>query len=190
MDDTLPQAPAPSSIPPQVPAAPATFAQPPQKGPPLVKGEPAFEPISNSAGAVARRIVADDNSCLFSACGYVLQGTRAAAPALRSVVAEAVLSDPFEWNEAVLGKDPIDYAAWIKDPKRWGGAIELSILSKKFGKEIAAFDIQTQRVDIYGQGEGFNERVMVVYDGTHDAALSAHAAALASFLFHYPIIVP
>lgn len=35
-----------------------------------------------------------------------------------------------QWNEAVLGKSPVEYCAWIQHPDKWGGAIELSILSK------------------------------------------------------------
>lgn len=31
------------------------------------------------------------------------------------------------------------------------GAIELSILSEYYGREIAAYDIQTMRCDLYGQ---------------------------------------
>jgi hypothetical protein len=54
---------------------------------------------------------------------------------------------------------------WLQDPSKWGGAIELSILSQHLRREIAAFDIQTTRVDIYGQGAGYSERVMVIYDG-------------------------
>ena len=30
----------------------------------------------------------------------------------------------------MLGKAPAEYCAWITDPDKWGGAIELSILSK------------------------------------------------------------
>lgn len=138
------------------------------------KGQPVFEPLPDGT-AVARRIVADDNSCLFSAVGYVAKGGRSAASSLRIIVANAVLADPFEYNEAVLGKDPSEYAAWITDSRRWGGAIELSILSKYLKKEIAAFDIQTERVDIYGQGEGYSERVMLVYDGLHYDALAVAA---------------
>jgi ubiquitin thioesterase OTU1 len=48
-------------------------------------------------------------------------------------------------------------------------------LSKYLKKEIAAFDIQTERVDIYGQGEGYSERVMLVYDGLHYDALAVAA---------------
>lgn len=31
------------------------------------------------------------------------------------------------------------------------GAIELAILSDFYGREIAAYDIQTKRCDVYGQ---------------------------------------
>lgn len=95
----------------------------------------------------------------------MIQGSRNRASELRGLVADTVLEDPLQWNEAVLGKDPAEYARWIRDPKRWGGAIELSIVSQHFGIEVAAFDIQTKRVDIYGQGRGYRERVLVVYDG-------------------------
>ena len=177
---------------PSIPSSSAAPAPPPSKtttkGPatlasldqstttkPNSSGSPVFEPLPDGK-AVVRRIVADDNSCLFSAVGYVSRGTRSAASSLRSIVATAVLADPIEWNEAVLGKDPEEYATWIQDPRRWGGAIELSILSKHLRKEVAAFDIQTQRVDVYGHGEGYTERVMVVYDGLHYDALAVAAS--------------
>ena len=37
------------------------------------------------------------------------------------------------------------------------GAIELFILSKYYKIQVAAVDIQTGRVDIYGQGENYQE---------------------------------
>lgn len=128
--------------------------------------------------SVVRRVVDDDNSCLFSAVGYVARGSRGEASRLRNMVADSVLhaasdasSEPWT-SEAVLGKTPEEYAAWIRDPRRWGGAIELNILSDRLGMEIAAFDIQTLRVDIYGQGKGYSQRVMLVYDGLHYDALA------------------
>ena len=41
-----------------------------------------------------------------------------------------------------------------------------------YGREIAAYDIQTQRCDVYGSEEGYTERVMVLYDGLHYDALA------------------
>ncbi|GAB4820059.1 hypothetical protein N2152v2_007105 [Parachlorella kessleri] len=139
-------------------------------------------PISvamRDGSAVVRRVIASDNSCLFNAVGYVMEHTRAKAPALRRLIAQQVAADPFEWNEAVLGKPADEYCSWIQQPDKWGGAIELSILSKHYQREIAAFDIQTKRVDIYGQDGGYAERALVIYDGLHyDAlAVAAHQGA-------------
>lgn len=46
------------------------------------------------------------------------------------------------------------FCRWIQQRDNWGGAIELFILSQFYGKEIAAYDIQTKRCDIYGQDKG------------------------------------
>lgn len=48
----------------------------------------------------------------------------------RRVVAQAVADDPFTYNEGFLGKANEGYQKWIVDPKRWGGAIELSIFAR------------------------------------------------------------
>ena len=48
----------------------------------------------------------------------------------RRVVAQVVADDPFTYNEGFLGKSNEDYQKWIVDPKRWGGAIELSIFAR------------------------------------------------------------
>lgn len=125
--------------------------------------------------AVARRIIDSDNSCLFNAVGYSTERTRKAAPKLRKVVQSTVAADPFTFNDGFLGRENAEYQEWIMNPQHWGGAIELYILSKHFGCEISAFDIQTQRVDTYGQDEGFTQRCMVVYDGLHYDALAVAA---------------
>ncbi|KAK2990013.1 hypothetical protein RJ640_004691 [Escallonia rubra] len=51
-------------------------------------------------------------------------------------------------------------------------AIELSILADYYGREIAAYDIQTSRCDLYGQESNYQERVMLIYDGLHYDALA------------------
>lgn len=124
---------------------------------------------------VVRRKVDDDNSCLFSAVGYVMEGSRSHATKLRRVIADAVAADPFTYNDGFLGKSNAEYRKWILDPKKWGGAIELSIFARHFAREIAAYDIQTKRCDVYGQGEGYPERVMLIYDGLHYDALALAA---------------
>lgn len=58
---------------------------------------------------------------------------------------------------------------------RRGGGIELAILARHYGRAIAAHDIQTKRVDTYGEGDGYSERVMLLYDGLHYDALAVAA---------------
>ncbi|KAJ4798649.1 Ubiquitin thioesterase OTU1 [Rhynchospora pubera] len=123
-------------------------------------------------GVVVRRVIPSDNSCLFNAVGYVMEHNKHKAPELRQVIAAAVASDPTKYNEAFLGKGNEEYCSWIMDPEKWGGAIELSILSEYYGREIATYDIQTTRCDLYGQEKKYNERVMLIYDGLHYDALA------------------
>ena len=45
-------------------------------------------------------------------------------------------------------------------------------LCRFYGREIAAYDIQTKRVDVYGQDEGYAERALLLYDGLHYDAMA------------------
>jgi hypothetical protein len=74
------------------------------------------------------------------------------------------------------GKPNAEYCRWIQDPQRWGGPIELSILSEHYQREIAAYDIRTGRCDCYGQGRGFTERGMLLYDGLHYDAMAVQSS--------------
>ncbi|GAA0149468.1 cysteine protease [Lithospermum erythrorhizon] len=123
-------------------------------------------------GTLVRRVIQSDNSCLFNAVGYVMDHNKSKAPELRQVIADTVASDPEKYSEAILGKGNQEYCAWILNPEKWGGAIELSILADYYGREIAAYDIQTTRCDLYGQGKNYNERAMLIYDGLHYDALA------------------
>ncbi|KAJ0974695.1 hypothetical protein J5N97_016675 [Dioscorea zingiberensis] len=123
-------------------------------------------------GVVVRRVIPSDNSCLFNAIGYVMEHDKHKAQELRQVIAAAVGSDPVKYTEAFLGKPNEDYCAWILDSDKWGGAIELSVLSEYYAREIAAYDIQTMRCDLYGQGKKYQERVMLLYDGLHYDAVA------------------
>ncbi|XP_021892905.1 ubiquitin thioesterase OTU1 isoform X2 [Carica papaya] len=122
-------------------------------------------------GIIIRRIIPSDNSCLFNAVGYVMDHDKQKASELRQVIAATVASDPARYSEAYLGKSNEEYCAWILDSDKWGGAIELSILADYYGREIAAYDIQTIRCDLYGQANDYSERVMLIYDGLHYDAL-------------------
>ncbi|KAI3849042.1 hypothetical protein MKX03_011485 [Papaver bracteatum] len=123
-------------------------------------------------GIVVRRVIPSDNSCLFNAVGYIMEHNKHRAPELRQVIAATVSSDPAKYSEPFLGKSNAEYCTWIMDSEKWGGAIELSILADYYGREIAAYDIQTLRCDLYGQAMNYSERVMLIYDGLHYDALA------------------
>ncbi|XP_071703194.1 OVARIAN TUMOR DOMAIN-containing deubiquitinating enzyme 2 [Rutidosis leptorrhynchoides] len=123
-------------------------------------------------GSIVRRVIPSDNSCLFNAVGYVMDHDKNKASELRQVIAATVASDPTKYSEAFLGKTNEEYCSWILNPDKWGGAIELSILADYYGREIAAYDIQTTRCDLYGQEKKYEERVMLIYDGLHYDALA------------------
>ena len=62
---------------------------------------------------------------------------------------------------------------------------------RHFGREIAAHDIQTKRCDVYGSGEGYQERVMLIYDGLHYDALALAGLNLCdSYLAPFPRAPP
>ncbi|KAL2944599.1 Ubiquitin thioesterase OTU1 [Bienertia sinuspersici] len=123
-------------------------------------------------GIIVRRVIPSDNSCLFNAVGYVMDHDKNKASELRQVIAATVSSDPVKYSEAFLEKPNDVYCSWILDSEKWGGAIELSILANYYEREIAAYDIQTTRCDLYGQDRNFSERVMLIYDGLHYDALA------------------
>lgn len=73
-----------------------------------------------------------------------------------STAANALLSDR---------RTPEEYIATILKPTSWGGAIELAIFAQHFSTEICSIDVQTGRVDRFGQDAGYDTFVMLVYSG-------------------------
>ncbi|KAE8694954.1 ribosome bioproteinsis protein BMS1-like protein [Hibiscus syriacus] len=85
--------------------------------------------ICKMEGIIVRSVIPSDNSCLFNAVGYVMDHDKTKAPELRQVMAATVSSDPTKYSKAFLGKPNAEYCAWILDSDKWGGAIELLILT-------------------------------------------------------------
>ena len=71
---------------------------------------------------------------------------------LRRDIARVVVEDSHQWSSAMLGKSRDEYVTFITDTTKWGGQVELNILSSIYCFEIATIDIQTGRLDIYGEG--------------------------------------
>jgi len=130
---------------------------------------PTSTPLSHHTdGAVIRRVVNADNHCLFNCVGYTLHNhTRQLFTPLRALIATTIEKQPDKYTDVFLGKSRSEYQQWITKPETWGGAIECSIYSDLYQTEIACCDIQTLRLDVYGQGKGFKQRVYFMYDGIH-----------------------
>lgn len=133
------------------------------------------------------RVMPSDNSCLFTAFGGALP-KQIPAPQLRRMMAEYITEHPDVYTEAVLGSSPIQYCRSIQDPDRWGGGIELSILSAIFNIQISTFDVQVRAPNflierlhllqplfntlpktqnLINFGEEKQERCILVYSGIH-----------------------
>lgn len=90
-----------------------------------------------------------DNSCLFTAFGGALP-QQIPAQKLRKMMADYISEHSDVYSEAVLGSSPTQYCRSIQDPDRWGGGIELSILSSIFDVQISTYDVQVRSSEYHG----------------------------------------
>ncbi|XP_043250943.1 yod1 deubiquitinase [Colletes latitarsis] len=142
-------------------------------------GEQKFEDIGRShideenfidtPGVLMKKVVPADNSCLFTSVGYVLNGKvdSSCASFMREIIASAVAADPEEYSEGLLGRPNPEYCKWIMKSDSWGGAIELSILSKFYGLEIAVIDSINAIINRFGEDQHYAQRVFLIFDGIH-----------------------
>lgn len=124
---------------------------------------PAVEP------GIRRNDVPADNHCLFYSIYFCInEGVldQKQARQLRQKIAFHILDNQNSYSEAVLGKSPLDYSAWIQSDASWGGSIELRIFSDLFQVQIHAIDIMTGVVYKYNE-DRFTQKIMVLYDGIH-----------------------
>ena len=140
-------------------------------------GAPRQQGGAGTSATMVRRVVPDDNSCLFNAVAYVMGETRREirggdSARLREAVVGVFRADPARYSEVMLGRPVAEYFEWIRHKGSWGGALELQALSKHFRRRIYAFDIQTLRVDRYGEEEDYAEAAFLIYDGIHYDALA------------------
>ncbi len=128
-----------------------------------------------------RRIIPSDNSCLFNAIAYILEGRRgrkrektttaSIATRLRDRVALTVTNGN-QWTPAVLGMEKKSYVKYIKDVNKWGGGIECNIFADIYHVEVCAIDIFTKQRYCFGESSGFKRRAFLLYTGTHYDALT------------------
>ena len=114
-----------------------------------------------------RRSVPNDNSCLFYAVAYLVDGPDAVSDAtqkeLRRVCADAATADPDPEARAVLLGSPVDvYAAWIQQPHNWGGEHEIIALANHFRRRICV--VSADATLCYGEK---GPTIYILYTGTH-----------------------
>lgn len=121
-------------------------------------------------GVLMRKVVPANNSCLFTSINAVLNGGNidlSYAHSIRQLIAGVVKSDPQTYSNAFLGRSNSSYCSWIMQDETWGGAIEISILSKHYQVEIDVVDTQSCRIDRFGEDLHYDKRVLILYDGVH-----------------------
>ncbi|OXU28353.1 hypothetical protein TSAR_008310 [Trichomalopsis sarcophagae] len=125
--------------------------------------------FANCPGVLMKMVVPADDSCLFTSVGFVLNGKvdPSCAHMMREIIANAVSRNPDDYCEAMLGKPNREYCEWILKPNSWGGAIELSILSKYYGLEIAVVDSSNGIINRFGEDQQYATRVFLMFDGIH-----------------------
>ena len=73
------------------------------------------------------------------------------ADRLRDILSKHVWQRKDLFPVEILGKETREeYSAWILNDQVWGGATELAIFSDYFQMEIVSIDIQTLRLDHFG----------------------------------------
>lgn len=120
-------------------------------------------------GILMKKVVPSDNSCLFTSIGFVLNGNvdTTAHTLMRQIIAMEVASDHETYNEAMLGKPNDEYCVWIQQPSSWGGAIEVAILSRFYGLEMAVVDTLNAIINRFGEDKNYGQRVFLLFDGVH-----------------------
>ncbi len=127
---------------------------------------------ADRAGIMRIRRMPDDNSCLFHAVGaLLLDRTAAAAGEMRALAVAEIRARPETYTEALLGRPPAAYASLMEEASTWGGAIEISAFAAFFAVEIAAVDVQSGRIDRFGEGCGHANCAYILYNGIHYDAI-------------------
>lgn len=115
-----------------------------------------------------RRYVDADNSCLFSSIAYLLDKDNFNISS--SLIYRLIIVDHIKENnidESMLGMCKKEYLEKISESNTWGGAIELKMFSEIFDIQIAVLDVQSGRIDIFGELEDLEKRIYLLYNGIH-----------------------
>ena len=120
--------------------------------------------IDYSKYSIKRKEIPADNSCLFNAINFAINQNINSPEVIREIIIAEIMSNPEEYNSAILGKNPKDYCNWISNKETWGGGIEISILSKFFQVQIAVADIQFITIEYFGN---YDKCIYLLYNNIH-----------------------
>lgn len=124
---------------------------------------------SENGGILLKQVVPADNSCLFTSVGFVMTGKvdLNSGQYMRQIIGSEVNNDKVTYNEGILGRPNDEYCAWIMQDDSWGGAIEVSILSKYYGVEFDVVDITNAMIARFGEDQNYGMRGFLLFDGIH-----------------------
>lgn len=106
---------------------------------------------SSTPTKIDKEIVKADGNCLFNCATLAIQGTVDQPMETRELVASVMLSEPTQFSKDVLGKEPMEYVAWLTgSSSAWGGIPELKALSLFFSVEFAVVVINDLEVLVFG----------------------------------------
>ena len=116
-----------------------------------------------------QRFVNADNSCLFSSIAYLIDRdnfSESSGLIFRLAIVDYI-KDNNNIKDDFLGMNKDEYINKMENPDCWGGAIELKLFSDILEVQIASIDIQSGRVDIFGETKNYTRRIYVLYNGIH-----------------------
>ena len=119
-------------------------------------------------GIPIRRFVDADNSCLFSSIAYLydrMNFNESSSLIYRNMIVEYLCNNKFD--EALLDLPKNEYINDIANPTKWGGGIEIKIFTEILQIEIAIVDVQTNRIDLFGEDKNYSKRIFILYNGIH-----------------------
>ncbi|VDO30159.1 unnamed protein product [Schistosoma margrebowiei] len=92
----------------------------------------------------------------------------------RTFLADAIYAWPYEsiWRGRVDSPHSQSYQGiwgyyYSSTSDKWGGGIEVSILSQLYKIEICIVDIESCRIDRFGEDQNYPKRILLIYDGIH-----------------------
>jgi ubiquitin thioesterase OTU1 len=83
----------------------------------------------------------------------------------RNMIVEHLCNN--EFDESLLDLPKNEYINAIADPSKWGGGIEIKIFTEILKLQIAVVDVQTNRIDLFGQDKAYTNRIFILYNGIH-----------------------